>query len=98
MPIDVTTAMYLLAAIAVAVVIRLMDSPVTTLVVDGKVQWQNLIPTVAGIAIAVPIAAWVLELNVLVAKDFLLIVATGMTGMAAVKALINKLMPPAEPA
>ena len=98
MPIDLTTAMYLVAAVLVAAVIRFMDTPKTELIVtnpDGTIAilWGNIIPTLVGIGIAVPLGAWVLALNVLDPKGFLEIVAVGILGLASVKALINQVYP-----
>ncbi len=89
MAVDLTTALYLLAAALVAVAVRLFDSPKTTIVVDGQIQWGNLIPVVAGAIIAVPLGAWILGLNVLDPKGFVELVAVGIAGLSAVKAFLN---------
>lgn len=91
--IDLITALYLLAAAAIAVVLRLYDSPKTTIIVDGQVQWAALLPIVGGALIAAPVGAWVLGLNVLVPTGFITIVAVAYGGMAAVKALLNITQP-----
>ena len=97
MPIDLTTAMYLVAAIVVATVIRLLDWPKTQFIdIDGKILWGNIVPTIAGIGIAVPLSAWVLGLSVLDPKGFVEIVAVGSLGLAAIKALINQVYPQPE--
>ena len=109
MAIDITTALYLLAAALVAVVIRLMDTPKTTLVVtapDGTtkhIQWDAIIPVVAGALIAAPVGAWILGLDVLDPRGFAAIVTVGIAGLSAVKALLNvvkigETAPPAPPA
>jgi len=89
MAVDLTTGLYLLAAALVAVVIRLMDTPKTAIVADGKIQWGAIIPTVVGAIIAVPVGAWILGLNVLEPAGFASLVAVGVAGLSAVKALLN---------
>ncbi len=93
MAIDVTTALYLLAAAVVAVVLRLYDTPKTTVIVDGKIQWDIILPVAAGAVIAAPVGAWILGLNVLIPAGFAAIVAVAYTWMAAVKALLNVAKP-----
>jgi len=91
--IELMTALYLLAAAAIAVVLRLYDTPKTVVVVDGKIQWDIILPVAVGAIIAAPVGAWILGLNVLVPVGFAAIVAVAYTGMAAVKALLNVAKP-----
>lgn len=87
--IDITTALYLLAAAAIAAIIRLYDTPATDVVVDGVIQWAKVVPIVVGAVIAAPVGAWILGLDVLVPTGFVAIVAVAVTGMAGVKALLG---------
>lgn len=90
-PIDGTTVMYLLAAILVAVAIRLYDAPKTELVdpETKKILWGNIVPVLVGAAIACPLGAWILGLNVFEPAGFVAIVAVGILGLSAIKAFLN---------
>lgn len=87
---DWNSVLYLLGAIAVAVAIRLYDSPKTDLIDEtGKVLWGNIIPVLAGAAIAVPVASWLLGFDVMTTEGFIAAVAAGIGGLALVKAILN---------
>lgn len=89
MALDVMTALYLLAAALIAVAIRLYDTPKSVIIVDGKPQWDVIIPPLVGAIIAAPVGAWILGLDVLIPAGFVSIVAVAYTGMAGIKALLN---------
>lgn len=88
--IDMETVLYLLAAIVIAVAIRFYDTPKTEIIDEtGKILWANILPVLAGAAIAVPVGCWLLGLNVLVVEGFATAVAVGIGGLALVKAALN---------
>lgn len=89
MALDLMTAGYLLAAALIAAAIRLLDTPKDTLIANGVVQWGVVVPAVVGAIIAVPLAAWILAIDVLVPAGFISLVGLGVAGMAAVKAILG---------
>lgn len=89
MAFGIEVALYLAAAAIVAAAIRLYDSPKTSVIVDGKIQWAYIVPVVVGAALAVPIGCWILGIDILDPKGFATAVGLGVAGLSFVKAILN---------